>query len=76
MFLTGMCGLDGSASVTIRGEPVDVQSLEPASGFSGVDELVVGPIPRSISGEDLEVVVAVDGIASNPVTISIRGVEP
>ena len=75
-FGTGMRGLEGPASVTIRGEQVDVQSLEPASGFSGVDELVVGPIPRSISGEDLEVVAAVDGIASNRVTISIRGVGP
>ena len=73
-FGTGMRGLDGPASVTIGGERVGVHSLEPASGFSGVDELVVGPIPRSISGEDLEVGAVVDGLASNGVTISIRGV--
>ncbi len=73
-FGTGMRGRDEAASVTIGGERVDVHSLEPASGFSGVDELVVGPIPRSISGEDLEVGAVVDGLASNGVTISIRGV--
>ena len=73
-FGTGMRGRDEPASVTIGGERVDVHSLEPASGFSGVDELVVGPIPRSISGEDLEVGAVVDGLASNGVTISIRGV--
>ena len=73
-FGTGMRGLDGPASVTIGGERVGVHSLEPASGFSGVDELVVGPIPRSISGEDLEVGAVVDGLVSNGVTISIRGV--
>ena len=72
LFGTGFRGGIGPPTATIAGQPVAVESSGPASGFHGVDELVVGPIPRSIQGQSLDIVVSVDARVSNAVTIAVK----
>ncbi|MDE0628041.1 MAG: hypothetical protein OXH99_16725 [Bryobacterales bacterium] len=72
LFGTGFRGGSGPPTVTIGGREVAVESFGPATGFHGVDELVVGPIPGSLRGEGLDIVATVDGQASNAVTIAIE----
>ena len=72
LFGTGLRGGAGLPAATIAGQRVAVESSGPASGFHGVDELVVGPIPRSVQGQGLDIVASVDGRISNAVTIAVK----
>ena len=72
LFGTGFRRAASLPVVTIAGQQVAVESSGPASGFHGVDELVVGPIPRSVQGPSLDIVATVDGQVSNAVTIAIK----
>lgn len=72
LFGTGFRGASSLPVVTIAGQEVAVESSGPASGFHGVDELVVGPIPRTVQGRSLDIVATVDGQVSNAVTIAIK----
>ena len=72
LFATGFGGGSGPPTATIAGQDVTVESSGPASGFQGVDELVVGPIPRSVQGQSLDIVATVDGQVSNAVTIAVK----
>ena len=72
VFGTGMRGAADKPVVKIGGQDVAVTDRGPASGFHGLDELVVGPLPRTIRGPNIEVVAVVDGLPSNAVTIAIR----
>ena len=49
-----------------------IQSAEPATGFPGIDKLVLGPVPRSIRNGEVEVVAIVDGQISNAVTFAFK----
>lgn len=69
---TGIRGASGATLATIRGNPVRVESSGPSPGVHGVDEVVVGPLPRALSRRESDVVVIVDGQASNAVTISVK----
>jgi len=72
LFGTGFRGASEPPGVTIAGQDVGVESSEPARGFHGVDQLVVGPVPGSILGRILEIVATADGRVSNAVTIAIK----
>ena len=72
VFGTGMRGAAGRPVLQIGGQDVAVTDWGPASGFHGLDELVAGPLPRTIRGGDVEVVASVDGLSSNAVTIAIK----
>lgn len=72
LYGTGIRGSQRPPTVTMRGRHVTVRSSGPATGFHGVDELVVGPIPRSIRNRSVEVVAIVDGHRSNAVTIAFK----
>ena len=72
VFGTGMRGAAGRPVLQIGGQDVAVTDWGPASGFHGLDELVAGPLPRTIRGGDIEVVASVDGLSSNAVTIAIK----
>ena len=56
----------------IRSRHVVVEFAGPASAFPGVDELFVGPIPRSIRRREADVVAIVDGQMSTAVTIAFK----
>lgn len=72
LYGTGMLGAERPPVVTVRGRHVRAESVRSSSGFPGVDELVVGPIPRSIHNREVEVVAIVDGQTSNAVTVALK----
>lgn len=72
LYGTGFRGATSLPVVTVAGQEVAVESSGPANGFHGVDELVVGPIPRSVQGRSIDIVATVDGQVSNAVTIAIK----
>lgn len=60
--------------VTIGGVKVPVTYAGPVSGFAGLDQVNIGPLPSSLSGTgkgDVGVVVTVDGVPANTVNINI-----
>ena len=72
LYGTGMLGAERPPVVTIQGRHVRAESVKHSSGFPGVDELVVGPIARSIRNREVEVVAIVDGQTSNAVTVALK----
>lgn len=72
LFGTGFRGATGLPGVVIGGQEVAVESYGPSSGSHGVDELVIGPIPKSVRGPSLDILATVDGQDSNVVTIEVR----
>lgn len=72
LYGTGMLGGDRPPGVKVRGRHIRVESAGPASRFPGVDELVIGPMPRPIVSREVDVVAIVDGRESNAVTIGLR----
>ena len=69
---TGIRGAGGATLATIRGYPVIVESSGRSLGVHGVDEVVVGPLPRALSRRESEVAVIVDGQRSNAATVSVK----
>lgn len=69
LYGTGILGGGRPPTAKLRGRHVTIQSAEPATGFPGIDELVLGPVPRS---REVEVVALVDGQTSNAVTIAFK----
>lgn len=72
LFGTGFRGATGLLGVVMGGQGVAVESYGPSSASHGVDELVIGPIPKSVQGPSLDIVATVDGQDSNVVTIEVR----
>ena len=69
LFGTGI-RLAGNVGATIGGDEVPVFSFAPAPGFFGLDQVNVGPIPRSfINGGTVEVQLIVDGQVTNIVVV-------
>ena len=72
LYGTGIRGGTRAASVKIRGKQVIVESSEPSDAVHGVDEVVVGPLSRSLRRRESDVVVMVDGQTSITVTIAVK----
>ena len=72
LYGTGTLGSGRPPGVLIQNRHVTVQSAEPSSVFPGVEELVVGPIRRSIRDREIEIIAIVDGQLSNAVTIALE----
>ena len=72
LYGTGILGGDRPPTAKVRGRHVTVRYAEPATGFPGIDKLVVGPLPQSIRNREVEVVAIVDGQISNAVTIAFK----
>ena len=72
LYGTGLRGGERRAGVKIGDQNLAVEFASPASGLPGVDELFVGPIPRSIRGGEVDVVAIIDGQMSNAVTITFK----
>ncbi len=70
---TGMRGFRQQATATIGGVSVPVAGPVAQSQYAGLDQLNLGPLPRSLAGRgELPLVVTVDGKTGNPVTVSLR----
>jgi len=75
LFGTGIRGFNGFVAVTatIGGIPVPVGFAGPAPGFIGLDQLNLGPLPRSLAGRgEVDVVVTVDGKVTNTVKLNVK----
>ena len=70
LFGTGIRGAGGAAAVRamIGGSQAPVLFAGTQGGFAGLDQVNIGPLPRSLAGE-VNVVVTAAGITSNIVTI-------
>ena len=72
LFGTGIRGAGGATGVqTMIGDrEVPVLFAGAQSGFAGLDQVNIGPLPRSLAGAgEINVVVTAAGITSNAVTI-------
>jgi len=75
LYGTGIRGLSSLAGVvvTIGGVSVPVQAAAAQSQFPGLDQVNVGPLPQSLAGKgNCNVVLTVDGMTANSVTVNIQ----
>ena len=73
LFGTGIRGFSQEVTATVGGEPTTVLGAVRHGVFVGLDQVNIGPLPRSLIGRgDVEVVLTVDGILTNPVTVRIQ----
>jgi uncharacterized protein (TIGR03437 family) len=75
LFGTGIRGRSGLSVVTctIGGVAVPVSFAAAAPGFAGLDQVNVGPLPRSLAGRgEVDVVLTVDRKEANRVRIAIK----
>ena len=73
LFGTGIRGFSQEVTATFGGEPVAVLGALPQGAFVGLDQVNIGPLPRGLIGRgDAEVVLTVDGILTNVVTVRIQ----
>ena len=62
-----------TVSATVAGRPTPVLGFVPQGDFVGLDQVNLGPIPKELAAAGaVEVVLTVDGVESNPVTIRIQ----
>jgi len=72
LFGTGM-RKPAVATATVGGQAVGVAGPAPAPGFVGVDQVNLGPMPRSLTGAgEVKIALTVDGVPANVVTVNIR----
>ena len=75
LYGTGIRGAGGAESVraTIGGSEVPVVSAGAQDEFAGLDQVEIGPLPRTLAGRgEVNVIVTAAGITSNTVTIVIE----
>ena len=69
LFGTGIRGFTSAVTATVRGVAVPVLGAVPQGEFEGVDQVNIGPLPRSLQGGiALVIVLTVDGQQTNPVS--------
>jgi uncharacterized protein (TIGR03437 family) len=73
LFGTGMRGAAGQATAAIGGTAVSVAGPVAQSQYAGLDQVNLGPLPRTLTGRgEVTVVLDVDAKLSNAVSVSIR----
>ena len=73
LFGTGVRGFENAVTVTVGGEAVAVLGAVPAPGFVGLDQVNIGPLPRTLIGRgEVDIVVTADGKTANTVTVAIQ----
>ncbi|MBI3278536.1 MAG: hypothetical protein HYZ57_01690 [Acidobacteria bacterium] len=72
LFGTGIRGQRSGVTATIGGQPAPVSGAAAQGTFAGLDQVNLGPLAHEFSDHrgELEVVVTVDGVPSNRVTIA------
>lgn len=75
-FGTGIRGRSNSASAvtcTLGGTRIDVPFASAQGGLVGLDQLNLGPLPRSLAGRgNVDLVITVDGKVANTMQLNIR----
>jgi uncharacterized protein (TIGR03437 family) len=73
LFGTGIRGFTQSVTASIAGVDIPVLAAGPQSQFAGMDQVNIGPLPASLAGHgQAQLVLTVDGKATNTVTVNIR----
>ena len=73
LFGTGIRAFTTEATVTAGGQKVPVLSASAQGEFAGLDQVNIGPLPRSLAGRgEIDIVLTVDGVAANKVIVNIR----
>ena len=72
LFGTGIRGFTSAVTATVGGETVPVLFAGEQPAFVGLDQVNIGPLPRSLIGAgEAEIVLTVDGIPTNAVTVGL-----
>lgn len=72
LFGTGIRGYTSQVTATVGGENVEVTAAVPQGQFVGLDQVNLGPLPRSLAGrEAADVVLTVDGVQTNVLTVAV-----
>ena len=74
LYGTGIRGLSSqsSATVTVRGVPLSVLYTGPNPDFFGLDQVNVGPIPRTIGSGPAEIRFQADNRTANLLSVTFR----
>ena len=73
LYGTGIRGFTAAVTALVGGERVAVLSAVAHSLYPGLDQVNIGPLPRSLTGRGVaNIVLTVDGKAANTVTLTIR----
>jgi uncharacterized protein (TIGR03437 family) len=73
LFGTGMRNSSGEVTVTVDGAPLPFAGPVAQGEFDGLDQLNIGPLPRSLAGRgEVEIAVSVDGKQANVVTLAFQ----
>ncbi len=72
LFGTGLRRAERVAAA-VGGEETPILFSGALDGFAGLDQVNIGPLPRSLTGAgEVDLIVTADGIASNAVTVAIE----
>ncbi|MCS6952007.1 MAG: PhoPQ-activated protein PqaA family protein [Bryobacterales bacterium] len=73
LFGTGMRRGSGTVTATVGGEPVGVAGPVAQGQFEGLDQVNLGPLPRTLAGRgEVEIRLVVAGRSANVVTVEMR----
>lgn len=73
LFGTGIRGYRSGVAATTGGLSVPVVGAAAQTQFAGLDQVNIGPLPRSLAGRgEIEVILKVDGKSANTVTVNIK----
>ncbi len=73
LFGTGVRGFTAEVTATVGGESVPVLGALPQPEFFGLDQINIGPLPRSLAGRgEVNILLTADGKPANPVTVNVR----
>jgi len=73
LYGTGMRGFKQQAVATVGGISVGVTAPVAQSQYVGLDQVNLGPLPRSLAGRgEVAIALTVDGKAANAVTVNIQ----
>ena len=73
LFGTGLRNSTGEVTVTVDGMPVPFSGPVAQGEFDGLDQINIGPLPRSLAGRgEVEIVITVDGKQANVVTVAFE----
>ncbi len=77
LFGTGIRGARSPVTATAGGQNVPVLGAVPHSVFVGLDQVNIGPLPRTLIGRgEIPLILTVEGRPANTVTVSIGGTLP
>ena len=73
LFGTGIRGFTSQVTATVGGENVPVLGAVPQGEFVGLDQVNIGPLPRSLAGRgEVDIILTTDGKQANTVTVNIE----